>query len=54
MWGIFHHTYAKDAPLQTLVIFIAASKWILICYKECVWIVLYQDTQLTLSVFYMD
>ena len=32
MWGIFHHAYAKDALLQTLVIFIAVSKWILIFF----------------------
>ena len=33
MWGILHHAYAKDALLQTLVIFIAVIKWILIYYK---------------------
>jgi hypothetical protein len=33
MWGIFHHAYAKDAPLHTFVIFIAVSKRIYICYK---------------------
>jgi hypothetical protein len=33
MWGIFHHAYAKDAPLRTFVIFIAVSKRIRTWYK---------------------